>query len=551
MNICVKLHFDNRKKYAWYREKAADKEIWVYGFGFLGGVLLNVESLAKSFLRNDKLTFEFFKEKIKALNGNFIIIARDGNSCLAAVDRVRSIPLFYTKKGGSFYISDRADWIKQEYGCHLPDKASRDEFLCTGYVTGGDTIFRDIKQLQAGECLYFNREGDNNAFFKKERYYHYLSCNPSSKPISALIGELDRLTHGVFERLISSVKGRTIAIPLSGGLDSRLVASMIKSTGYDNVLCFSYGRKNNKDSLKSKEIAKSLGFKWFFIEYTKKKWGQWYREDDFQSYFNSAGNFSSLPHIDDWAAVKELRDNGAISNDTVFVPGHTGDFISGGHLKYIFDFTERVTEKELMNNIMQKHYSLWPLKLKDKDLSAIFAKRIDGALKELKKETIQDIASSYEYWEWQERQSKFIINSVRVYDFWGYDWRLPLWDIELMEFWKEIPYDLKLNKKLYIEYLVNCDKYNIFKPAMDKKNLASILMESVYRRRNITFLRWTLQRYLQYKKFLDYFRDDLERYGIYGYTDFITNLTKTRHINSLLTKGYLNNMKELHEGGYA
>ncbi|NQT06192.1 MAG: hypothetical protein HQ575_01480 [Candidatus Omnitrophica bacterium] len=551
MDINIKLHFDDRKRYAWYQQKAEDKEIWVSGSGFLNGLFLNAESLAKTFLHNGKLTFGTFKEKIKALNGNFIVIVRDGGSCIAAVDHIRSIPLFYVNKGNRFYISDRALWIREKCDCLIPDKLSRDEFLCTGYVTGQDTLFENIKQLQAGECLYLGGAEDGESIFKKERYYRYLSHKLSHKPIDTLIDELDKVTQNVFERLVSGVNGRTIVVPLSGGLDSRLVASMLKRAGYDNVICFSYGRKNNKDSLKSERIAKALGYKWFFVEYSERKWREWYNHNDFRSYFNSADNLSSLPHIDDWAAVKELRDNALIPDNAVFVPGHTGDFISGGHLKYIFDSTKKLTEKELVTNIMQKHYGLWPVKLKDKDLNAMLKRKIRNSLRDLKKETVQDMASSYEYWEWQERQSKFIVNSVRVYDFWGYDWRLPLWDVEFMDFWKDMLYGFKLNKKLYTRYLADSDKYGLFNPKMDRKSLAGMLMENIYKRRNIPFLRWILRYYHLYKKFLDYFKDDLARYGIYGYTAFIKNLTKTKHINSLLTRCYLNNITKFHEGCYA
>jgi len=51
--------------------------------------------------------------------------------------------------------------------------------------------------------------------------------------------------------------------------------------------------------------------------------------------------------------------------------------------------------------------------------------------------------------DWQERQAKFIVNSVRVYEFWGYEWRIPLWDNQLMDFFSGVPLKLRLEKKLY------------------------------------------------------------------------------------------------------
>ena len=64
-------------------------------------------------------------------------------------------------------------------------------------------------------------------------------------------------------------------------------------------------------------------------------------------------------------------------------------------------------------------------------------------------------ANAIEYWDFQERQAKFIVNSVRVYEFFGYSWRLPLWDNELIEYFKKIPLSYRMNTNLYRKYAVN------------------------------------------------------------------------------------------------
>lgn len=61
-----------------------------------------------------------------------------------------------------------------------------------------------------------------------------------------------------------------------------------------------------------------------------------------------------------------------------------------------------------------------------------------------------------EFWEWQERQANYMVNSVRVYEYWGYEWRIPLWDMELVQFWKSVPAHLRADRKLYNTYV---DRY--------------------------------------------------------------------------------------------
>lgn len=47
---------------------------------------------------------------------------------------------------------------------------------------------------------------------------------------------------------------------------------------------------------------------------------------------------------------------------------------------------------------------------------------------------INSAVKCYEAWEWNGRQSRFIINSLRVYDFFDISWAIPLWDNDLMTF---------------------------------------------------------------------------------------------------------------------
>src|SRR3546814_6284198 len=54
-----------------------------------------------------------------------------------------------------------------------------------------------------------------------------------------------------------------------------------------------------------------------------------------------------------------------------------------------------------------------------------------------------------DFFDWQERQTKFIVNSVRCYDFFGYQWRIPLWDDELFDYWRDIGYDYRYERSMF------------------------------------------------------------------------------------------------------
>lgn len=85
-------------------------------------------------------------------------------------------------------------------------------------------------------------------------------------------------------------------------------------------------------------------------------------------------------------------------------------------------------------------------------------------------DTPEDMANAFECWEWQERQAKFIVNSCRVYEFWGYDWRIPLWDSEMMDFWSRVPIELRIGKRLYDVFLRSTlfKEFHLLHPEMEK-----------------------------------------------------------------------------------
>jgi asparagine synthase (glutamine-hydrolysing) len=60
-------------------------------------------------------------------------------------------------------------------------------------------------------------------------------------------------------------------VPLSGGLDSRIIVAMLKRLGVEDVICFTYGKKGNREAEISRQVAEALGYRWYFVEYTKEK----------------------------------------------------------------------------------------------------------------------------------------------------------------------------------------------------------------------------------------------------------------------------------------
>jgi hypothetical protein len=66
--------------------------------------------------------------------------------------------------------------------------------------------------------------------------------------------------------------------------------------------------------------------------------------------------------------------------------------------------------------------------------------------------TVEDTVARCEMWNADERQAKYMINSVRTYEFVGSRWR-TLWDYEFMDFFLRVPIELRYGEKLYLDCL--------------------------------------------------------------------------------------------------
>ncbi len=411
---------------------------------------------------------------ISSLNGSFAVVTGRTGGVLAAVDRVRSIPLFYGLHQGSLVVSDRAERVRARAGDDSQSPETSLEFLLTGYVTGPETLFQNVKQIQAGEALSFVTKPKPK--LNRRRYFEWRHRDPWPADNDALIERLHAVHHNVARRLVVSLEGRQAVVPLSGGYDSRLIAVMLKEEGYDNVLCYTYGLPDNWEARISKEVAHYLGFRWEFVPYSGAKWREWGATSALKRYCATAGNLTAVPHVQDWPALFTLQQQKAIAVDGVLIPGLSGDFIAGSHIPHWFAKRASITRDQLLRTIFDSHYSLWDWPPAKARLTEDLTRRIDAIGGPLRDGSPADAADQLEFWDMNERQAKFICNSVRVYDFFGHDWRLPLFDLELLDFWSHVPVDMRVGRSLYIEYAGRYQNLPVPTPNRDRGKLAGALI---------------------------------------------------------------------------
>jgi asparagine synthase (glutamine-hydrolysing) len=387
---------------------------------------------------------------LKSLDGHFGIIVQTESFTFMATDKIRSAPLFFIKIKNNFFIdSDPKNLVNFDEFDKTINEDAKLEISMSGYTIGNKTLYKKLHSLKAGELVIF--QDNSHKYFQYYKYFGEIV----NKSFDEYLEELSEVTIKIFQKMQKNIGNRQIVVPLSAGNDSRLVVSVLKYLGAKNVKCYSYGTPGNFESDIARIIAKKLGYDWKFIPLIHKSEKNFYASKSYKKYLAYGETYSSVPYIQSLSTIKYLKGLDWIDQDAIFVNGNTGDFISGGHInpeaRFVYNDQSILLRKDnILNQLVEKHFSLWGyLKTKD-NLSKIKNNLWNEIAKGCHEcSELSNNHQFYEYSEFIDRQSKYVISGQRAYEYYGYEWRLPLWDDEYLLFWQKVPLNFKLKQKLY------------------------------------------------------------------------------------------------------
>jgi len=425
-----------RDEFGWRNYTNGNVDIWFNGV--LTQNMIEIDIISMSY--HD---ISYLVELVESVSGSFALIIRTNKWLFAACDKINSIPISYViTNEGEFFVGDHAPLLMKKSGLDVVKEVNKQaalEIAMSGYCTGSKTLYENVYQLSAGEYVVFDSGNLTNGY-----YYTYSPLKyekHTSKNL--LINEFSDVCWASIDELVESVNSRQIVVPLSAGNDSRLIVSLLKEKGFKDVVCFSFGKKNNFEVQTARNIAEKLGYQWIDTTCTVDSQRMFFQSSVYHEYIDSFNTYSSIPAVHDIYSVHRLYEHNLISKDAVIVNGNSGDFISGGHIQ----------NKISMSAYLDKHYSLWG------DLRTnVNDKRI---IKELLKVTDdrnlyadgEYIDSYFESLEYVGRQTQYVVKQQHAYDFFNYEWRLPLWSACFLDFWEQVPVEYKVGQKLYIDTL--------------------------------------------------------------------------------------------------
>jgi Asparagine synthase len=398
---------------------------WSSGYGFLddGSVLQGLDvarHLAAFGGRIDDAVANF--------NGCFACVLSFPDRAVLAVDRGGTTPIYTTTVNGE-YVASIDPWSVVEAvgaGAELDDMSVLD-MLRLGYVAGDRTLVRGVQLVPSGTVVHVARHRP-----LAQRYWMF---RPYEQKVAS-DAPLEHALRSNIESVVSLLDGRVAGVPLSGGLDTRVITTLLHNSGA-NVRAFTYGPPGEPEVEIGANVAATLGVKHEIVPID-----QHYLEDNFIA--DSAAVVGLTTRFTCGLGARHV-DGGDID---VFVPGHGGCYSD----YQLGVFNAPVSNREqAWKYVYWKHYQLdaddaMPARLFDVDYDAQRWRSVEETMAEL--DLRGDVVGEMYRWSVENRQRKLIAMEQRAYERLG-PWVFPLHDHRVTDFFLSAPRRLLASQRAY------------------------------------------------------------------------------------------------------
>lgn len=272
------------------------------------------------------------EETLSRLIGMFAIALWDHEKkCLTlARDRMGEKPLYYGLSKGALVFGSQLSAIRRYPGFDAtPDQDAMMAFLRFSCVPEPNSIFTNIKKVRPGTCLTFsqpNSEPRNHTYWSlkqvssvEQRDIHS-DFNTHSNLIEATLGDV------IESQMLSDVP---LGCFMSGGVDSTLVAALMKQRSAGAVHTFSMGFSDSRfnEAHRAKEVANFLGTEHTEFIVTEK---------DVLNIIPDLPNIYDEPFADSSQLPTVLLSRLTRESVTVALSGDGADELFGGYNRHIF-----------------------------------------------------------------------------------------------------------------------------------------------------------------------------------------------------------------------
>ena len=207
-----------------------------------------------------------------------IRVSADGKRWTMWNDWMGSVPVYFAEIGSGRIASTLEPVTVAAVGYtpedfYLPGLVS---LMVNGHFISDWTLYKGMKTVPSDSIADWEESG-----FRAKKIW---SVKPAQDRWEAgwddLVDEMHELSFRTIADILKTQS--TWTLPLSSGLDSRLIAGVAADVGV-NLYTYAYGTSDMTDVVFSRQIARTLGFPWkhielpsdFLAQYTR-RWADWY-----------------------------------------------------------------------------------------------------------------------------------------------------------------------------------------------------------------------------------------------------------------------------------
>jgi len=438
--------------------------IYIRGSAFYRDLYYSSEQIYLKLIKKSNISE--IVQFVNSLNGHFSIVVDNSDFTIAFQDRFSTYHLCYSHYKNKLYVSDDTLFIVKETNQYDINTKGYSDLIYTGFINFNETFVNNIFKVMPREYILYNKK-ENKVTVEKYNFYSYKRENIYSDKEAEI--NFKAVFSNVAKRLEKRLNGRQAVVMLSGGVDSRFCALLLKEIEYENVILVTYGNRLSKEYRPAINAAKKLGYKHYFIPYKKSNWAKTYKNKESLEYITYSTNLMVNAHLREHFVIKQLLKKEIIKKDSIIIPGHIGN-IAGR------SFYSSKNIHSNLNSIMFKSRMLFynTTNLQSKHMQYLIkrVKNITNNLNQMK--DTYKICETYEKYSLESYTVLYLVNSVRAYDFYGLNWYMPLLDNELVDFFAKIKIEEKY-KKNYLYTFVNNKLPNLSYAEFPNKYMSKLI----------------------------------------------------------------------------
>lgn len=349
-----------------------------------------------------------------ALNGAFAFVRKDTDAWLLLADFCRSFPILFSLQASGWNIGDNGWSMKENLGLRK-DEDQAFHFESFSFCLHHATPWKGLSQIQAGEVVVLN---DNGSM----RVSEYAAMNHS--PLN-----FEQANRAMMNRLLNEKISGNYVVPLSGGWDSRHLLANLVHAGVENVVTYTYGHPDSSEVKTAQSIAQKLNVKNYFVHYTPDLLDQMW-EGKGSEFLRYASQGIAAPQEQEFFALFHLTQQGHINKGDVILPGYCGDLPAGSYVMSDVNPKHQATEKAIRRWIKDRHL----VYARGTQMEETLLNTIYVLLEPSNDMTFAEWNEVHERWFIKEKVSKYVLNGLRTFEFFGLEWRIPLWDAEWLAY---------------------------------------------------------------------------------------------------------------------